>query len=63
MSEERRKVFEFKIPFIILRSRRVTGLFTWAARRKFLSPLGWVMVALLPVSSAIGIFLIVNSVS
>lgn len=62
MSEERQKVFEFKVPFIILRSKGITRLFNWAARRKFFGPLGWVMVALLPISSTVGIFLIVNSV-
>ncbi len=63
MSDEKRKAFEFKFPFIILRSRRVTELFARAAGRKFLGPLGWFMVALLPIASAIGIFLIVNAVS
>ncbi len=63
MSDEKQKVFEFKVPFIIVRSRRVTELFAWAARGKFLGPLGWLMVALLPISSAVGLFLIVNSVS
>lgn len=63
MSDERQKAFEFKFPFIILRSRRVTGLFTKTAGRRILGPLGWFMVALLPIASAIGIFLIVNAVS
>lgn len=63
MSDEKQKTFEFKFPFIILRSRRVTELFARAAGRKFLGPLGWFMVALLPIASAIGIFLIVNAVS
>ncbi|MCL7394650.1 MAG: site-2 protease family protein [Thaumarchaeota archaeon] len=63
MSNERQKAFEFKFPFIILRSRRVTGLFTKTAGRRILGPLGWFMVALLPIASAIGIFLIVNAVS
>jgi len=63
LSDEKRKAFEFKFPFIILRSRRVTELFARAAGRKFLGPLGWFMVALLPIASAIGIFLIVNAVS
>ncbi|MCL7387981.1 MAG: site-2 protease family protein [Thaumarchaeota archaeon] len=63
MSDERQKAFEFKFPFIILRSRRVTGLFTKTAGRRILDPLGWFMVALLPIASAIGIFLIVNAVS
>ncbi|MEM2909910.1 MAG: site-2 protease family protein [Nitrososphaerota archaeon] len=61
--DEKQRAFEFKFPFLILRSRKVTELFTWAARRKFLGPLGWVMVALLPIFSAIGIFLILNAVS
>jgi len=63
LSDEKQKTFEFKFPFIILRSRRVTELFARAAGRKFLGPLGWFMVALLPIASAIGIFLIVNAVS
>jgi membrane-associated protease RseP (regulator of RpoE activity) len=63
LSDERQKAFEFKFPFIILRSRRVTGLFTKTAGRRILGPLGWFMVALLPIASAIGIFLIVNAVS
>jgi membrane-associated protease RseP (regulator of RpoE activity) len=63
LSNERQKAFEFKFPFIILRSRRVTGLFTKTAGRRILGPLGWFMVALLPIASAIGIFLIVNAVS
>lgn len=63
MSNERQKAFEFKFPFIILRSRRVTGLFTKTAGGRILGPLGWFMVALLPIASAIGIFLIVNAVS
>ncbi|MCS7136017.1 MAG: site-2 protease family protein [Nitrososphaerota archaeon] len=63
MSDEKQKAFEFKPPFIILRSRRVTGIFNWAARRKFFGPLGWFMVALLPIAAAIGIFLIANAVS
>jgi membrane-associated protease RseP (regulator of RpoE activity) len=63
LSDERQKAFEFKFPFIILRSRRVTGLFTKTAGRRILDPLGWFMVALLPIASAIGIFLIVNAVS
>jgi len=63
LSDEKQKTFEFKFPFIILRSRRVTELFARAAGRKFLGPLGWFMVALLPIASVIGIFLIVNAVS
>jgi membrane-associated protease RseP (regulator of RpoE activity) len=63
LSNERQKAFEFKFPFIILRSRRVTGLFTKTAGGRILGPLGWFMVALLPIASAIGIFLIVNAVS
>jgi membrane-associated protease RseP (regulator of RpoE activity) len=63
LSDERQKAFEFKFPFIILRSRRVTGLFTKTAGGRILGPLGWFMVALLPIASAIGIFLIVNAVS
>lgn len=62
LSDEERKAVEFKPPFIILRSRRLTGVFGWAARRRSFGPIGWAMVLLLPVSSGLGMFLILNAV-
>ncbi len=57
MSSEDYKRFEFKYGVVLLRTRRFQGLMDELGRNRISKPVGWVLLYLMPVAAAFGLFI------
>lgn len=56
------KNVEIQLPFILLKTERGIGALDRLGRSRFLKPLGWALVYLVPFAAAVSLYLVVNSI-
>lgn len=56
------KNVEVQLPFILLKTERGLGVLDRLGRSRFLKPLGWLLVSIVPFAAAVSLYLVINSI-